>query len=194
MRICLYGASSNQLDSIYTEKTKELGVAIGKRGHNLVYGGGARGLMGAAASGVVEGGGSVIGVAPNFFNVDGVLFEKCEEMIYTETMRERKRIMEEKADAFIIVPGGLGTFDELFEIMTLKQLGQHEKPMAMYNINGYYNAFEKLLDVAVEGKFMTEKSKEICPLFDNIDELLNYIENYDAEDYDFTVMKKVEGK
>ncbi len=194
MRICLYGASSNQLDSIYTEKTKELGVAIGKRGHNLVYGGGARGLMGAAASGVVEGGGSVIGVAPNFFNVDGVLFEKCEEMIYTETMRERKRIMEEKADAFIIVPGGLGTFDELFEIMTLKQLGQHEKPMAMYNINGYYNAFEKLLDVAVEGKFMTEKSKEICPLFDDIDELLNYIENYDAEDYDFTVMKKVEGK
>ena len=194
MRICLYGASSNQLDSIQTEKTKELGVAIGKRGHNLVYGGGARGLMGAAASGVVEGGGSVIGVAPNFFNVDGVLFEKCEEMIYTETMRERKRIMEEKADAFIIVPGGLGTFDELFEIMTLKQLGQHEKPMAMYNINGYYNAFEKLLDVAVEGKFMTEKSKEICPLFDNIDELLNYIENYDAEDYDFTVMKKVEGK
>ena len=194
MRICLYGASSNQLDSVYTEKTKELGVAIGKRGHNLVYGGGARGLMGAAASGVVEGGGSVIGVAPNFFNVDGVLFEKCEEMIYTETMRERKRIMEEKADAFIIVPGGLGTFDELFEIMTLKQLGQHEKPMAMYNINGYYNAFEKLLDVAVEGKFMTEKSKEICPLFDDIDELLNYIENYDAEDYDFTVMKKVEGK
>ena len=194
MRICLYGASSNQLDSIYTEKTKELGIAIGKRGHNLVYGGGARGLMGAAASGVVEGGGSVIGVAPNFFNVDGVLFEKCEEMIYTETMRERKRIMEEKADAFIIVPGGLGTFDELFEIMTLKQLGQHEKPMAMYNINGYYNAFEKLLDVAVEGKFMTEKSKEICPLFDDIDELLNYIENYDAEDYDFTVMKKVEGK
>lgn len=194
MRICLYGASSNQLDSIYTEKTKELGVAIGKRGHNLVYGGGARGLMGAAASGVVEGGGSVIGVAPNFFNVDGVLFDKCEEMIYTETMRERKRIMEEKAEAFIIVPGGLGTFDELFEIMTLKQLGQHEKPMAIYNINGYYNAFEKLLDVAVEGKFMTKKSKEICPLFDDIDELLNYIENYDAEDYDFTVMKKVEGK
>ncbi len=194
MRICLYGASSNELESIYVEKTKDLGVALAKRGHNLVYGGGARGLMGAAASGVVEGGGSVIGVAPNFFNVDGVLFQECEEMIYTETMRERKRIMEEKADAFIVVPGGLGTFDELFEIMTLKQLGQHEKPIAMYNINGYYDAFEKLLDKAVEGRFMTQKSKEICPLFDDADKLLSYIENYDAEDYDFTIMKKVEGK
>ena len=194
MRICLYGASSNELESIYVEKTKALGVALAKRGHNLVYGGGARGLMGAAASGVVEGGGSVIGVAPNFFNVDGVLFQECEEMIYTETMRERKRIMEEKADAFIVVPGGLGTFDELFEIMTLKQLGQHEKPIAMYNINGYYDAFEKLLDKAVEGRFMTQKSKEICPLFDDADKLLSYIENYDAEDYDFTIMKKVEGK
>ena len=194
MRICLYGASSNELESIYVEKTKALGVALAKRGHNLVYGGGARGLMGAAASGVVEGGGSVIGVAPNFFNVDGVLFQECEEMIYTETMRERKRIMEEKADAFIVVPGGLGTFDELFEIMTLKQLGQHEKPIAMYNINGYYDAFEKLLAKAIEGKFMTQKSKEICPLFDDADKLLSYIENYDAEDYDFTIMKKVEGK
>lgn len=194
MRICLYGASSNELDSIYTEKTKVLGIALAKRGHSLIYGGGARGLMGAAASGVVEGGGSVIGVAPTFFNVDGVLFEGCDELIYTETMRERKRIMEEKADAFIVVPGGLGTFDELFEIMTLKQLGQHKKPIAMYNINGYYNAFEKLLDAAVEGRFMTEKSKEICPLFDDAEQLLSYIENYEVEDYDFTVMKKVEGK
>jgi len=191
MNICLYGASSNEIDEIYIKKTEALGEAIGKAGHTLIYGGGANGLMGAAARGVVKGGGKVIGVAPSFFNVDGVLFEKCEELIYTDTMRQRKQIMEERADAFLAVPGGIGTFDELFEIMTLKQLGQHKKPVALLNINGYYDSLIKMLSVAVKEGFMTEKSRLLLPAFSEANEILDYFYGYNPEEYEFSVLKKV---
>lgn len=194
MNICLYGASSNEIDKAYIEKTEDLGEAIGRLGHSLVYGGGANGLMGAAARGVVRKGGSVIGVAPSFFKVDGILFEQCEEFIYTETMRERKQIMEQRADAFVAVPGGIGTFDEFFEIMTLKQLGQHNKPIAIYNINGYYDNLIEMLNTAVKQGFMTEKAKELVPAFDNPQALIEYFENYKPEEHDFSVLKKVDFK
>ena len=87
------------------------------RGHNLVYGAGGQGLMGAVARGVHEKNGNIVGVVPSFFNVDGVLFGDCNELIFTETMRERKQIMEDRSDAFIMTPGGIGTFEEFFEIL-----------------------------------------------------------------------------
>lgn len=191
MNICVYGASSTEIDKLYINATEELGEELGKAGHNLVYGGGANGLMGAAARGFVKGGGEVIGVAPSFFQVDGVLFEKCTEMIYTETMRERKQIMEEKADAFVAVPGGIGTFDELFEILTLKQLGRHNKPIVIYNINGYYDSLIAMLDNAVRQKFMTEKSKALLKVVNTPKDLLTYLTEYKGEDFDFSVLKKV---
>ena len=191
MNICVYGASSTEIDKLYINATEELGEELGKAGHNRVYGGGANGLMGAAARGFVKGGGEVIGVAPSFFQVDGVLFEKCTEMIYTETMRERKQIMEEKADAFVAVPGGIGTFDELFEILTLKQLGRHNKPIVIYNINGYYDSLIAMLDNAVRQKFMTEKSKALLKVVNTPKDLLTYLTEYKGEDFDFSVLKKV---
>ena len=105
----------------------------------LVFGGGAQGMMGAAARGVRDGGGSIIGVAPDFFDVDGVLFPDCTEFIYTKTMRERKQILEDSSDAFIITPGGFGTLDEFFEILTLKQLERHNKAIVVLNVAGYYD-------------------------------------------------------
>lgn len=191
MNICLYGASSNEIDKSYIEKTEVLGEKLGDRGHSLVYGGGANGLMGAAARGVVKGGGKVIGIAPSFFNIDGVLFQQCAEFVYTETMRERKQIMEERSEAFIVVPGGPGTFDEFFEILTLKQLGKHKKPVAIFNINGYYDSLVKMLENAVEQKFMTAECKDLAPVFKNADELLDYLENYNPDEYNFDVLKKV---
>lgn len=191
MNICLYGASSNEIDKSYIEKTEVLGEKLGNRGHSLVYGGGANGLMGAAARGVVKGGGKVIGIAPSFFNVDGVLFQQCAEFVYTETMRERKQIMEERSEAFIVVPGGPGTFDEFFEILTLKQLGKHKKPVAIFNINGYYDSLGKMLQNAVEQKFMTAECKDLAPVFKKADELLDYLENYNPDEYNFDVLKKV---
>ena len=191
MNICLYGASSTEIDNSYIKATEFLGEQLGKRGHNLVYGGGANGLMGAAARGVVKGGGNVIGVAPSFFKVDGVLFPDCTEFIYTETMRQRKAIMEDRAEAFIAVPGGIGTFDELFEILSLKQLGRHSKPVAIFNINGYYDGFKSLLENSVKEKFMTKISGNMAHIFDDANALLDYLENYKADEFDLSVLRKV---
>ncbi len=191
MNICLYGASSDTIDKLYIEKTEMLGKEMGKRGHTLIFGGGARGLMGAAARGITKAGGKAIGIAPSFFNVDGVLFPMCAEFIYTKTMRERKQILEEKSDAFIATPGGIGTFDELFEIATLKQLGQHNKPVVLFNINGYFDNLLKMLDDAVKGEFMTDGARSIFKSFSDEKELIDFLENYKAEDFEFSVMKKV---
>lgn len=194
MNICLYGAASNEIDIKYIEKTEILGKEIGKRGHSLVFGGGAKGLMGAAARGVYSEKGKIIGIAPSFFNVDGVLFEHCDEFIFTETMRERKQLLEQKADAFVAVPGGIGTFDELFEIVTLRQLGRHSKPIAVFNINGYYDNLYNMLKTSVEEGFLTMKGLELLKFFDDAEDLIEYFENYVPETYNFSELKKVEDK
>lgn len=183
MKICLYGASSNDIPNIYIETVEKLGEIMAKRGHSLVFGGGANGLMGAAARGVTKGGGITLGIAPSFFNVDGILYD-CSQMIYTETMRERKQIMEDNADAFVCTPGGVGTLDELFEIITLKQLARHKKPIAIFNIDGYYNGLKSMLENAVAQGFMTESSLGIAPFFETIEELLDYLENYKPQEND----------
>ena len=182
MTICVYGASSNAIDKSYIEVVENLGKMLVERGHKLVYGAGAQGLMGAVARGVHEKNGTIIGVSPEFFNVDGVLFQDCTELIYTETMRQRKQIMEDRADCFIMVPGGIGTFEEFFEILTLKQLGRHKKPIAVFNINGYYDTMEKMIQEAIDKNFMKEKCRTLFRVFDDMDEIFNYLENY-VDDY-----------
>lgn len=176
MNICLYGASSSTIAKSYINPTEELGAKIAERGHTLIYGGGAAGLMGAAARGVYSCGGKIIGIVPSFLNVDGILFDSCDELIFTETMRERKQLMEQKSDAFIMTPGGLGTFDEFFEILTLKQLGRHSKPIAVFNINGYFDSLIQQLKNAVHKQFMNPDSFELCLFTDNADKLINYLE------------------
>ncbi len=161
MNICVYGASSNVIDEKYIKAGEELGRLMAKEGHTLVFGGGAAGLMGAVARGAKEGGGKIIGVAPSFFNVDGILFDGCDEFIYTETMRERKAKMEKLSDAFLMTAGGIGTFEEFFEILTLRQLGRHSKPIAILNTDGYFDSLLALLDRAIDEKFMTEANRKI---------------------------------
>lgn len=178
MNICVYGAASQTIDSIFIETVEELGRQIAKRGHNIVYGGGAHGLMGAVARGVRELDGKVTGVAPTFFNVDGVLFEDCTDFIYTETMRERKQIMEDSSDCFIVTPGGIGTFEEFFEIVTLKQLRRHEKAIVIYNINGYYDEMNAMMENAIKDGFMKESCRELYKYFDDMNEMLDYLEDY----------------
>ena len=120
MNICIYGASSELIDAKYMEETEKLSRVLASNGYGLVFGGGAQGLMGAAARGFKAMNGEIIGIAPTFFmNVDGILYDQCTQFIYTETMRERKQLMEEHADAFLVTPGGIGTFEEFFEILTL---------------------------------------------------------------------------
>ena len=184
MNICVYGAASNKIDSAYIEAVEKLGCELAKRGHSLVYGGGASGLMGAVARGVFKEKGKIIGVVPTFFNVDGVIFEHCTELIKTKTMRERKQIMEDNADAFIMVPGGVGTFDEFFEILTLKQLKRHEKPIVVFNANGYFDKFVEMMEKAVAGGFVSNPTLHLYETISDIDEVFEYIDNYECIDFD----------
>lgn len=180
MNICVYGASSDEIAPEYIRKTENLGREMGRRGHALIFGGGNAGLMGAAARGMNEAGGEIIGVAPSFFNVDGVLYPHCTQFIYTDTMRERKAEMEARADAFIIAPGGIGTFEEFFEVLTLKQLGRHNKPIALFNLGGYYDDMIALIEKAIRENFMKDVCRELLHAFDDTAAMLGYIETCDT--------------
>ena len=175
MNVCVYGASSTQIDSKYIEKTEELGRALASHGHALVYGAGGAGLMGAVARGVKQAGGQVVGVVPSFLKVDGILFDGCDEIIYTDTMRERKQIMDERSDAFIVTPGGIGTYEEFFEMYTLKQLGSHCKPIILYNIDGYYDSIVDMLHQTVEKKFMRSTSLQLISVVDSAEDAIRQL-------------------
>ena len=191
MEICVYGASSNNIRDEYLEAAEKLGRLIAQRGHGLVFGGGAQGLMGATVRGVDSQNGRSLGVAPSFFQVDGVLFERCTEFLYTETMRQRKEIMEKRSDAFVMVPGGIGTFEEFFEILTLKQLGQHNKPIAILNTCGYYNPMLKMLETAVTDGFMKQAVLSLYGVFDDPETLLEYVEQDDVSALDVHQLKYI---
>ncbi|MGN1451061.1 MAG: TIGR00730 family Rossman fold protein [Eubacteriales bacterium] len=179
MRICVYGASSDDIDAVYIKTAEELGEKMAKRGHSLVFGGGATGLMGGAARGILKAGGELVGIAPKFFDVPGVLCKSCTEFIFTETMRERKQLMEDMSDAFVVVPGGIGTYEEFFEMLTLKQLGRHKKAIAVLNTGGYYDTVGDLMKKTVEKGFMKPECLGLYSSFDSVDGLLDFIERYD---------------
>ena len=178
MRICVYGAASPTIDPKYMEIVEEMGREMAKRGHGLVFGGGGNGLMGAAARGVKAGGGHIIGVIPKFFDQEDVeeICDFCDELIQPDTMRQRKQIMEDNADAFIVVPGGIGTFEEFFEILTLKQLCRHNKPIALYDVMGYYKELGIMMEQAMEKNFVRKNCVDLYKTTDNLEELLSYIE------------------
>ena len=131
----------------------QLGHCLAKAGFGLVFGGGNTGVMGACARGAAQAGGQILGVAPSFFNQEGVLYPSCTTLHLTDTMRQRKEMMEHLSHGFVMAPGGIGTLEEFFEILTLKQLGRHKKPIAVLNIRGYFDALEELLEGAVEEGF-----------------------------------------
>ncbi len=191
MNICVYGASSSTIDEKYIKAGEKLGSLIAAAGHTLVFGGGASGLMGAVARGVHAAGGKVIGVAPSFFNVDGILYPECDEFIYTETMRERKEKMEQLSDAFIMTAGGIGTFEEFFEILTLRQLGRHKKPIAVLNTDGYFDPLIALMNNAIEKGFMTEANHRIFGVFADEQELLDYLTSGEVFTGDITQFKAI---
>jgi len=191
MKICVYGAASSLIDESFIKAGEELGRKMVERGHSLVFGGGRSGMMGAPARGVREKGGEVLGIAPKFFEEHNpeVAFEECTEFIHTETMRERKRLLDELSDAFIVAPGGIGTFDEFFEILTLKQLGRHNKAIAILNTNGYYDYMLKMMEVSIEKQFITRDCVELYKVVNTPDEALDYIERYDPTDIDISKVK-----
>lgn len=183
MNICVFGAASQNIDEKYLAAVENMGEFLAKRGHNLVFGGGCTGSMGAAARGFKKGNGKIHGVVPEFFKEDLTEFVNwnCDEITLTETMRERKGIMEDLAEAFVITPGGIGTFEEYFEVLTLKQLGRHRKPIAIFNVDGYYDSLETAMDKSIEEGFIKENCRALYRFFENLNELVSYIENDDMQ-------------
>lgn len=178
MRICVFGAASPTIDSGFIEKTERMGKTLAERGHTLVFGGGANGLMGATARGFTAGGGHIIGVIPKFFKEESVeaVYELCDELVQPDTMRERKQAMEDFADAFVITPGGIGTFEEFFEILTLKQLCRHNKPIVLYNLQGYYNEILHAIEQATAKNFIRGGCLDLFHLTEDLEELVMYLE------------------
>ena len=138
--VCIFAASSPKLARHYIDAAFALGAALAENGIGLVFGGGRTGLMGACARGVQAKGGRITGVIPKKLNVPGIAFEHCDELIVTEDMHTRKATMERLSGAYIALPGGIGTLEELLEVLTLNQLGYLSAPVVIFNQNGYYDA------------------------------------------------------
>ena len=176
MNITLYGAASDRIDKEYIEGVEALGREMARRGHTMVYGAGSTGLMGAAARGMHEENGSIIGITPHFMHKLEPISELCTELIATETMAERKTLMEDKADAFVIVPGGVGTFDEFFQILTLKVLGRHDKPIILYNINSFWDNMISVIGTDLIKGFISTKTADCFCICETPDSVFNEIE------------------
>lgn len=178
MRICVYCGSSTELDVVYIEAARELGRLIAARGHSLVYGAGNIGLMGELAAAVKEAGGHVTGVIPQRLVAYGLASEHIDELIVTETMAERKAIMESKAQGFIALPGGFGTLEELFQVLTLKQLHYLQAPIVLLNIAGFYDALLGCLEQLYAQHFARAEARMSYLVASSAAEALDEIEGY----------------
>ena len=140
--VCVYCGSSSRVSDTYKDAAHQLGTLLGENGHQLVYGGGRVGLMGIVADATLAAGGSVVGIIPEHIQVLEVEHTGLTELLVVDSMHTRKRMMVDRSDAFVVLPGGLGTLDETFEILTWKQLRLHDKPIVVANIDGYWDALE----------------------------------------------------
>ena len=178
MNICIFGASGRELEESYYAAAELLGSLIAQQGHTLVFGGGREGLMGAAARGAHKYGGDIIGIVPKFFDEPGIIYEHCTELIFTETVRERKQLMEERSEACVVLPGGIGTFEEFFEMLTLKQLGRSDRAIVVLNTNDYYAPMQQMLENTARQRFMSRGCLELYELADTPGQALEYITLY----------------
>ena len=178
MNICVFCSSSDAVSKKYFDSAKKLGVEMVKAGFNLVYGGAKRGLMGAVADSVKSAGGGVIGVIPKALKKYGIAMEGLDKLIVTDNMRERKSVMERKSDAFIFLPGGVGTLEEAMEILTLKQLHYHNKPLVFVNTANYYSTLFKFFEKMEKEKFIKKELSNMFHVAKNGRAAVRYIKRY----------------
>ena len=176
--ICVFTGSNPGVRSIYQEETKKLGEELVKHGWGLVYGGGVVGLMGVIANAVLAAGGEAIGVIPHGLTLREVAHQHLTKLYTVNSMHERKALMSDIADAFVALPGGFGTFDELFEIITWAQLGIHQKPIALFNIAHYFDPLLTLVEHASSEGFIHPTHKQILQVGETTEEVLSMIESF----------------
>ena len=176
MRICVFCSSSDAVDAAYLDAADAMGTLIGKAGHTLVFGGGRVGLMGAVARAVHRGGGRVVGILPGFMNRAGVPYAECDELELTETMAERKGRMMALADAFIALPGGFGTLEEISEVITQKQFDILKRPLVAVNTNGFYDHLAAFFERFYAERFAKPAFRATCPFVAAPADAMSYID------------------
>lgn len=175
MTICVFCASSDDIPARYREIARELGGELARRGIRLVYGGGNNGLMGELARAVRADGGTITGVIPIALKNRGYAYDGVDELIVTDGLRERKAVMEERADGFIGLPGGFGTIEEMLEIVTLRQLEMHEKPIVFLSAYGFYDGLLAQFETGYREQFIAGENRELYAVTDSIRAALEYI-------------------
>jgi len=173
--ICVYCGSKPGDQDIYTQCAQQVGQWIGQHGGQLVYGGGRNGLMGTVADATLAAGGRVVGIIPQALVEKEWSHTECTELHVVQTMHERKQMMAERADAFLAIPGGIGTLEEFFEAWTWRQLGYHNKPIGLLNLNGYYDTLLTFLESVVTRNFMTPWQMELVQVHDQALHLLPHL-------------------
>ncbi len=176
--ISVFCGSSSGNEKIFVEQARLLGQAIVRKGYGVVYGGARVGLMGAVADGALKEGGEVIGVIPDFLKQKELEYKDLTRMHVVETMHERKALMSELCDGIIALPGGYGTMEELFEMLTWAQLSLHRKPIAILNMEGYYDPLIAMSEKMIEKGFVKEEYRELLIVEDNIENLLERMESF----------------
>jgi len=170
--ICVYCGSRSGVSPAYAEVAQRVGQWIGDHGGQLVYGGGNNGLMGLVAQSAAQAGARVVGIIPKALQTLENTRHACTELHVVDNMHERKRMMAERADAFIALPGGIGTFEEFFEVWTWRQLGYHDKPIGLLNTNGYYNGLIDFAQHSVGQSFLSEKQLDLVRFGTEPEEML----------------------
>ncbi len=174
--LCVYCSSSDRLDQKYFSAATELGERLVAEGWGLVYGGGKTGLMGAVARATKAAGGRVVGVIPEFMKVRELAFDEADELVTVITMRERKLLMETRADAFVTLPGGFGTLEEIMEILTLRQLDVVKKPCVFLNQDGFYDDLLRLFERMLRDNFFKPSNMELFRVAATVPEIFTQIE------------------
>lgn len=174
--LCVYCSSSDRLDAKYYAAAEALGRTMVAGGWGLVYGGGKTGLMGTVARSVKAGGGRVVGVIPEFMKTKELAFEEADELVSVVTMRERKLLMEARADAFVALPGGWGTLEEMMEIITLRQLDVLRKPCVFLNQDGFYDDLLRFFDRMIAERFNKPSNRDLFRVARTVDEVLELVD------------------
>lgn len=176
--LSVFCASAEGKDPAYMRMAREVGRSMAERGLRVVFGGSKLGLMGAVANGALEAGGEVVGVLPRFMQPRELAHEGLTELIYVDSMQERKLKMHELSDGVLTLPGGFGTMEELFEMLTWSQLGLHQKPIGILNVSGYYNHFLEMINHMTTEGLLAEKNARLILTHQNLPELLDMMDNF----------------
>ena len=182
--ICVFCASSESVDDLFKDTALELGLELGRRRIDLVYGGASIGLMGCVARGVHEEKGKIIGVLPEFFKTKDIEYSEADELIVTQDMRERKAVMDKRSDAFIVLPGGIGTLEEAMEILSMRQLRITDKPLVFINTQGFYEGLLATFEEMVDLKFAKPNIMDMYRMVPDPKSALDYLLNYVSHEPD----------